>query len=382
MKRILLFIAIAFTVQFADAQGILQFLDHNGNYITNGQKLFVFVEDLDAAETVSEEYYIRNNSNEAVNVKCVRTTITSVEGTMNYFCALGTCLAPDTDETPNPMEIPANTTTDELGVFTSHYAAIGNPGLTLVNYKFYNVDNPNDSISFSVTFSDTDVAKNSLQLFDAEGTEIVYGQNIEVSVDDLELFETVSPESFVKNNSDLAMDIVCERTVLEEVEGSVNYFCALGRCLSSDISITDSYKLSANTQVSEELPFSSHYTPDNNPGITKLHFRYYNINNEFDEFSFTITFDGTTGISEVSQRTSIQAYPNPASNQVQFNISDNEISNAQLVIYNVVGEIVKVVQVNNQTLLNVNITDLTDGVYLYRLENGTQMSKTSKLVIR
>jgi hypothetical protein len=382
MKKILFLIAIVWTVQITNAQGILQLFDHSGNYVTNGQSVFVHVENLNDFETVSDEYFVRNNSDEDLNIKCVRNVVSAVEGTGNLFCAMGSCFGPDTDETPNAYLLNANTTMPMDYPFTSHYLSNGFSGTSEISYKFYNVDNPNDSVSFSITYSDTDVVKNSLQLFDAEGSEIVYGQNIEVSVDDLELFETVSPESFIMNNSDVALDIVCERTVLEEIEGSVNYFCVLGRCLGADISITDSYNLRANTQIGEDYPFSSHYTPNNNPGLTKLHFRYYDINNVFDEFSFTITFDGTTAVSEISQKTAIMAYPNPASEQVQFNISDNEISNAQLVIYNAVGKIVKVVQVSNQSILDVNLTDLTQGIYLFRLESGTQMSKTSKLIIQ
>lgn len=382
MKKILLLFVLFIAVTGVYAQGVFHLLDHDGNYITNGQKLYVYVDDINAAEAVSEEYFIRNNSDEDISVKCVRTVLTEVDGTMNYFCALGTCLAPMTDETPNPYLILANSTVDEAGVFSAHYMPMGQSGETEVSYKFYNVDNENDTLSFTVLFKDEDIAKNSFQVIDHEGGEMAYGANIEVSVDDLNAAETVSPDFFVKNNLDAEVTLKCEKTYLEIVEGTMNYFCVFERCLGPDDYVSSAYVVGGNSQVKPEGVFSSHYMPDGNSGVSKIHYRFFDVNNVYDEVSFTITFDGTTAINELDNTSKISAFPNPATSSVQFSFDNSELNNSRLVIYNAVGKEALSIHADNTDMLNVDISNLPKGVYLYRLEGESKMSKTSKLIIQ
>lgn len=380
MKKILLFIVIVFTVQFANAQGKLQLIDHNGQYITNGQKLFVFVEDI-TGTTVSNEYFIKNNSSEDINIKCVRNVISAVEGSMNTFCALGSCYPPDANES-NEYLLTANTIIPDDYPFSADYYANGNPGTTEIVYKFYNVDNQTDTISFSVTFSDTDVIENSLQLFDAEGNEMTYGFDQEVSVEDLDL-ETVSPEYFIRNNSDKDLNLMCKRTVLENIEGSENYFCTLGTCLPPSGDLAGPAIITANTTSGADDPFSTHYTANGFSGKTKIHYRFFDQNNEFDEFSFTITFDGTTGINSVlTSQADLSATPNPATNYINLNIQGLDMAHANLMIYNAVGELVMVVPSIDESSQTIDVSALNAGIYLYRLEGDQKMSKTSKLLIQ
>lgn len=293
MKKILLLFLFAATSGFLFAQGSLQLFDHDGVEVINGQNIDVFVEDVSITEAVSPELFVKNNSDSDISLKCLRTIVSEVTGTMNYFCALGTCLAPSIDETPSAFNVPANTMIGEEGVFSSHYMPLSNPGTTVLSYKFYDVNNTDDYIEFTVTFSSEATAESSLQLFDHEGGEITNGSNIDVIVDDLSIVEAVSPELFVKNNADVDIDLKCLRTVIQDVEGTMNYFCALGTCLAPHISETpNTYTVPANSQVAEEGVFSAHYMPLNIAGTAVFSYKFYDVNNTNDTISFTVTFIG------------------------------------------------------------------------------------------
>jgi hypothetical protein len=381
MQKFIPFLLLLFVVKLASAQGQLQLFDRDGQHIVNGEQLFVWVEDLNQ-EAVSVEYFIRNNSNTDMTLKCVRTIHTEVAGSYNYFCALGVCWGPAVDEADAYL-VEANTTLPEDNPFSGHYNAVGNAGTTEISYKFYNVDNPNDSISFTVKYSDTNVATNSLKLYDINDQEIMDGANLQVNVEDLIADETVSPEFFIRNDSDLAMDLYCQRTILENVEETSNYFCALGECLAPFSDITSRvFTLDANTTISEENPFSSHYTANGNPGVAKFHYRFFDANNIYDEFSLTVEFDGSVGLNDMVESAVVSAYPNPANDLVVFNIENQDFANSQLVIYDALGSIIVSINTGSNQQISWSASNLPNGVYFYRLEKDNLKGASSKLIIQ
>ena len=75
------------------------------------------------------------------------------------------------------------------------------------------------------------------------------------------------------------------------------------------------------------------------------------------------------------------AYPNPAMDafNIQYNLINND--NAVFELFNLSGNRIKSVPINNKKgVLNIKINDLQDGIYYYRLKNGTRVSKSSKLI--
>lgn len=375
MKKILLFASLFLVSILSNAQGALKLYDHDGHEILNGQNITVFVDDLGAAEVASDELFVKNNTDAEMSVKCVRTVVSEASGTMNYFCALGTCLAPMTDETPLPYKIAANTQVEADGAFSAHYMPMSKPGTTVLKYKFYNVDNDAEFIEFQVTFTDM-----SMELF-ADDVSVSNGHVFSVTLND-ENGEIESPRVLVKNISDENINIKVRRDIIDEVEGSENYFCALGSCLSPDLDeLTREYPLAAGTLVTDVDAFYAHYSPKGNNGTTKIRYKYFNMDDANDTISFEVHFDVFTGLNELDAA-KINAYPNPAANLVQFSFDDLSLNNARLVIYNAVGKEALSTQVNNANTLNLDVSNLPKGVYLYRLEGESKMSKTSKLIIQ
>lgn len=377
---------ISFSVTFNGSpvvENSLELYDGEGAQVVNGENLEVIVEDLNLFETVSPEIFAKNISSNGIRIKIRAEEIALVEGTSHYFCGLGNCFPPGTMETPNSYALPAGELIGEEGFFSSHYSPFGIAGTTILRYTYFNEDNLNDTISFTVTFiGEAAVEDPVFQIFDTENNEIVNGQEIEVNVEDLDAFETISPELVVKNNSDTDRSIKCTREVIEEVSGTVNYFCALGNCLSPELDeTTREYILAAGAYADELDVFSAHYTANGIPGISKFRYTFSDVNNAEDHISFVVIFDGANAVQDREANIEMSAYPNPATSVVQIHWSNHNINQGTLVIYNALG--MKVFnQTVNQNTIQIDVSSLERGVYLYRLEGASVNSTTSKLILK
>ncbi len=359
----------------------LQLFDHDGNEFVNGQNTEIAVNFADW-ETVSPELFAFNKSNEDVHIKIRFHEVSAPAGTTNNFCGLGTCFGPGLLETPNSDTVFAGQSIGDEGVFSSHYQHNGVEGVAVLRYTFFNINNLNDTISVTFTFNGNPVVEVPIQLFHADGTEIVNGQNIEMNIDDLNR-EYETPYLYVKNNTLAGMNMVCRRDVVDTVTGSMNYFCANGVCLPPTSDVTRELLVPAGVTVDELNAFYAHYTANNHSGISVLRYTYYNVDNANDSLSFTITYDGSVGINELSRDSQISAYPNPATSNVIFSLPVISTGNAALVLYNAMGvEVLRHSLNYNESQTTLNLSNMAKGVYLFRVENSETYSKTSKLVIK
>ncbi len=102
----------------------------------------------------------------------------------------------------------------------------------------------------------------------------------------------------------------------------------------------------------------------------------------FDALSISV-ISAATGIKPNKKHELFvsDAYPNPAmeSFSIQYDLINND--NAVFELFNLSGNKLKSVPINNKKgVLNIKINDLQDGIYYYRLKNGTRVSKSSKLI--
>jgi hypothetical protein len=59
------------------------------------------------------------------------------------------------------------------------------------------------------------------------------------------------------------------------------------------------------------------------------------------------------------------------------------VNDAKLVIYNLLGSVVRDVQINDAIgKLKVNVSDMDDGIYFYSLLVNNETVKTQKLVVK
>jgi hypothetical protein len=86
--------------------------------------------------------------------------------------------------------------------------------------------------------------------------------------------------------------------------------------------------------------------------------------------------DNTVDIAENADA-GVSVYPNPANNVVTVENAEN----AQITIVNMVGQVVAS-QVANSNRESINISDLSNGTYVIRIENGNEVSTQKLNVIR
>ncbi len=95
--------------------------------------------------------------------------------------------------------------------------------------------------------------------------------------------------------------------------------------------------------------------------IDQIVFRGYEMMSKVDEF----------------ENKSIQIYPNPSSDIIQFYSPTLSLNNFQLSIYNVSGkQVVSTIMPDHQT---VNIAQLESGIYFYKLQKGNEI-QTGKII--
>jgi hypothetical protein len=86
----------------------------------------------------------------------------------------------------------------------------------------------------------------------------------------------------------------------------------------------------------------------------------------------------STNITEF-ENSVVNVYPNPASESVNFSWKDNDEA-LSLQIYQITGA--KVIEQTVYSGKPVSISQLENGVYLYKLLNGQQNVKTGKMIKR
>lgn len=88
----------------------------------------------------------------------------------------------------------------------------------------------------------------------------------------------------------------------------------------------------------------------------------------------TLVFDNT-GISEISNR--VLVYPNPASKVVYVSVANH--LNTQLEIFNMNGQVVQQVMVEDKTAIQTN--EMPGGIYTFRI-TGESFTETHKVIVR
>jgi hypothetical protein len=100
-------------------------------------------------EEIGFEFKVLNTTALSVNAKFERCQVDAIDETTNSFCVNGSCVMPSTSLSPE-FTVDANAT---LADFSVHYNANGNAGTSTIRYKFFNVNNVNDTIDFTIIFN-------------------------------------------------------------------------------------------------------------------------------------------------------------------------------------------------------------------------------------
>ncbi len=147
-----------------------------------------------------------------------------------------------------------------------------------------------------------------------------------------------------------------------------------------DPSNLEAYKIAANSISLEKADVViAVATPTTQRTLLKI--KFFDIANP--STNTTVSFDSQYNNinSQDVLSDDINVYPNPAKNQVNIRCSEENINNSYLIIYNILGEEIDKVSIqNSQTIFD--ISHLQSGVYLYSLVCDGEVLRTRKLFIK
>ena len=182
------------------------------------------------------------------------------------------------------------------------------------------------------------------------------------------------------------MRLVGKKTPINLVDGTTTWIC-FGQCLapSTTVQETEPYQVTAG----EGVLLSGHYMADDYMAVLgqaqQITLEIWDASNPDDKFTINVTFTySLEGIEDYnSVETFSNAYPVPARDVVNFDYNFASSENAEVAIYNMMGQEVLRNNISGMSgKLSINVSDLTDGVYFYSLIVNGKTEKSSKLVVR
>jgi len=188
---------------------------------------------------------------------------------------------------------------------------------------------------------------------------------------------------YVINNTASSMTINVKRTVLYAVGGSINQFCWGGLCYAPNTNVS-TYSETIAAGDTNKTAFYTDYFPYDNAGVSYIKYRFYNLNDTSEFVETTVRYAaGTTSIEE-QNNVITSVYPNPATDLINFNFATgNNITNGTITITDLSGKIVKTAIIpENPAIQSVDVSQLTQGVYIYSIYANNKVIATKKFVVK
>jgi PKD repeat protein len=119
-------------------------------------------------------------------------------------------------------------------------------------------------------------------------------------------------------------------------------------------------------------------------GANMIYVTVTGSNGCFKTDSIKISFVPCTGLEEINNNVSVVVFPNPAQDQINIKFTSVGPETLKVSVVNILGEIVRdetSVNINGSKDLQINLRDLSDGVYLLKFDNNTT-SASHQIVIK
>lgn len=187
----------------------------------------------------------------------------------------------------------------------------------------------------------------------------------------------------VKNISSVTSEVKCIRTIIENIEGTINSYC-WGVCYPPFVDTSTVAVIIPPQTTSFE--FAGDHDPNGLVGVVKVKYTFYDSHNSGNQVTVFVNYDATnTGSAGDMQMQFFlsDAFPNPANNFVAINYEFTDIKNGALVIYNLLGTAVEKIDVSGKTgTVKINTSMYNEGLYFYSLLINNEVIRTQKLIIR
>jgi hypothetical protein len=97
--------------------------------------------------------------------------------------------------------------------------------------------------------------------------------------------------------------------------------------------------------------------------------------------TLTVTLKSILSVDSFASNNTILIYPNPSHGFVSIK-KPNDLNIHAIRIYNILGKLVKHVNIENNNLNNIDLSSLKSGVYITKIEGSNNQIKTFKLIIK
>ena len=108
---------------------------------------------------------------------------------------------------------------------------------------------------------------------------------------------------------------------------------------------------------------------------------FFDSNPAIETATFNSKFTVPLGITTFDYN-SLTLYPNPASNLVQIELINTNEQINKVVIYDMLGKIVKTITVTATSSLPVDVSDVSKGMYLVDITFVSNLKITKKLIVQ
>lgn len=227
------------------------------------------------------------------------------------------------------------------------------------------------------------VSAQSIQI-SYNGTALANGDTITEVVPELGVISDYYLE--LTNVSQEPVTVKAIRTDLELVQGATASFCFDGNCFPPNTTEAGNVTIEPGATLthSDAKAFHLSYkTP--NAGISYVQVTFENKNDRMDKAIVIFKLvSNSTGIQNVVANSSLRAYPNPASGNVNIDYSySGNASNLNLVVKNLMGSVLatKSLDINGNKVM-LDVSEYSSGIYFYSLEADGKPVVTKKLLVK
>jgi len=184
----------------------------------------------------------------------------------------------------------------------------------------------------------------------------------------------------VHNNGAAALNVMCKKTEISLVTGSVNTFC-WDNCYPPNVYVSLGALSIAAAGTNDQ--FIGEYQPATHAGQSIIRYTFYNQADLNDSVCFNALFNAyPLGIEQPEMAASLShPYPNPANLSATINYQAEGSGSACLMVRNVLGSTVEKIDINGSGQVSLNTSALAEGIYYCSLVVDGQIRATRKLIV-
>ena len=202
-----------------------------------------------------------------------------------------------------------------------------------------------------------------------------------------DLVTQISNHLDIKNTSANTITVECQKTNLNVPLGGESFYCFAGNCYSASSTAASSSAVLAPGQQfsfanSDADAHSGYYDAYGASGIAEVQYCFYDVNDPSDQTCVIISYDcsGAMGINDFNELTKMsEFYPNPANGLTHFTFNGTK---AQLKIIDILGNEVKVLQLEGSGAKKIDLTDMSKGIYFGKLMINNRVATIKKLIVK